>query len=98
MLEVRERARSLLKSFELAPAEYHHAQAVGEALALQAYWKWQDDGAAIGRPLDARAVVAALRHALFLAEERCGARATSAARDRETKKGRGRAARRRHGT
>jgi hypothetical protein len=89
----------MLKSFELAPAEYHHAHATGESLALQAYWKWQDDGAAIGRPLSARAVVAGLRYALFLAEERCGSLAAAVARDERSQKKRRRGtARRRRST
>jgi hypothetical protein len=98
-LDVRELGRSMLKSFELAPAEYHHAHAVGESLAHQAYWKWQDDGAAIGRALDAQAIVAGLRYALFLAERQCGSVAPSAGRDGDTtKKKRGPSARRRSST
>jgi hypothetical protein len=94
-LEVRQRGRSMLKSFELAPAEYHHAQATGESLALQAYWSWQDDGAAIGRPLSARAVVAGLRYALLLAEEQCGRPAAAKARVGTSTKGKRRPAARR---
>jgi hypothetical protein len=85
----------MLRSLQLVPAEYHHAFAAGEALALRAYWKWQDDGAAIGRPLDARAVVAGLRYALLLAEASCGGPAARAGRDGAEKAVRVRSAHRR---